>query len=83
MAYIYNKDAGTIADSEDGQLIATMSDSATPEQGLALVNAYNLLNAPIKIVLHHPEMGTLKSCVLSGLPALDPSLPPDAESPAP
>jgi hypothetical protein len=41
MTYKLNQKNGTIIDAEDGQLIATMSDSATKEQGVSLVKAYN------------------------------------------
>lgn len=43
MPYIYDRTSGQIVDAEDGQVIATMSDSATHEQGAALVGAYNTL----------------------------------------
>lgn len=44
MAYKYNEKTGNIIDSEDGQIIASMSESATPEQAKSLVSAYNAMS---------------------------------------
>jgi hypothetical protein len=41
----YNHKDGMIYDSEDGQTIATMSESATPEQAALLAAADSLLDA--------------------------------------
>ena len=41
----YQNNNGTIFDTEDGQIVATMSESATPEQALLLVAARDLLAA--------------------------------------
>ena len=43
--YVYDKDSGQIIDQEDGQLVATLSENATIEQGEALVKAYNAINS--------------------------------------
>ena len=40
MPYIFHEPTGEIID-DDGQVIATLSDNALPEQGEALVRAYN------------------------------------------
>lgn len=40
MTYIFHEPTGEIID-DDGQVIATLSDNALPEQGEALVRAYN------------------------------------------
>lgn len=40
MPYIFHEPTGEIID-DDGQVVATLSDSALPEQGEALVRAYN------------------------------------------
>lgn len=39
LKYVHSK--GEIVDTEDNQVVATMSDSATKEQGVNLVSAYN------------------------------------------
>jgi len=41
MTYKYDENNGRIFDEDDGQTIATMSDSATPQQAQSLVTAYN------------------------------------------
>lgn len=41
MSLVLDKKTHEIIDKEDGQIIATLSDSATTEQGIALVTAYN------------------------------------------
>ena len=38
--FTFNSFTSEITD-DDGQLVATLSDNATPEQGRALVNSYN------------------------------------------
>ena len=40
MTYTFNQPTGEIID-DDGQVVATLSDNALPEQGEALVRAYN------------------------------------------
>ncbi len=40
MPYIFHEPTGEIID-DDGQVVATLSDNALPEQGEALVRAYN------------------------------------------
>ena len=40
MTYTFHEPTGEIID-DDGQVIATLSDNALPEQGEALVRAYN------------------------------------------
>jgi len=40
MPYIFHEPTGEIID-DDGQVIATLSDNALPEQGETLVRAYN------------------------------------------
>lgn len=40
MTYTFNPPSGEIID-DDGQVVATLSDNALPEQGEALVRAYN------------------------------------------
>lgn len=40
MPYIFHEPTGEIID-DDGQVVATLSDNALPEQGESLVRAYN------------------------------------------
>lgn len=40
MTYTFNQPTGEIID-DDGQVVATLSDNALPEQGVELVRAYN------------------------------------------
>lgn len=42
MRYLHDESTGEIRDDEDGQHVATMSEPSVPEQGRALVAAYNL-----------------------------------------
>ena len=45
MSYEHHQQTGTIVDAEDDQVVATMSDSATPEQANLLAAAPDLLEA--------------------------------------
>lgn len=44
MSYYHHQQTGQIIDDEDGQLIATMSDTATPEQAELIAMAPILLD---------------------------------------
>ena len=47
MTYTFNPPSGEIID-DDGQVVATLSDNALPEQGEALVRAYNSDNGRLE-----------------------------------
>ena len=47
MTYTFNQPTGEIID-DDGQVVATLSDNALPEQGEALVRAYNSDNSKLE-----------------------------------
>ena len=50
MPYIFHEPTGEIID-DDGQVVATLSDNALPEQGEALVRAYNSDNGRLETCL--------------------------------
>lgn len=43
--YQYQPATGNIVDEDDGQIVATTSDNATPEQGILLAASGDLLEA--------------------------------------
>ena len=51
MTYIFNPLTSEIID-DDGQVVATLSDNALPEQGEALVRAYNSDNSKLEACLN-------------------------------
>ena len=50
MTYTFNQPTGEILD-DDGQVVATLSDNALPEQGESLVRAYNSDNGKLEACL--------------------------------
>ena len=63
MTYYHHQHTGQILDDEDGQIIATMSESATPQQAELLAAAPKMLAALIDAVdalkIHCPESWVL------------------------
>jgi hypothetical protein len=60
MSYEHHQQTGTIVDAEDDQVVATMSDSATPDQANLLAAALDLLEALEDAVSTQPADSPIK-----------------------